>query len=239
MSTSVSLIGASGRMGQLTLGLIEKDPTLTLHSALGSGNSLNEAIGADVVIDFTNPEVSERVVDFAIDNNLRLIVGTSGWSKEKIDRVRSKMSGTSAAVAIVPNFSIGSVLATKFAAEAAKYFDVIEIIETHNIAKVDAPSGTALYTSQAISEARNGVPAQEQLGIVTDPVFNGIPIKSVRLPDKHAEQEVTLRAADEVLYLRHEVTSHEVYAQGILLLIHKAMKLSGLSVGMLDLMGEN
>jgi 4-hydroxy-tetrahydrodipicolinate reductase len=149
------------------------------------------------------------------------------------------MAGTSAVVAIVPNFSIGSVLATKFAAEAAKYFDVIEIIETHNIAKVDAPSGTALYTSQAISEARNGVPAQEQLGIVTDPVFNGIPIKSVRLPDKHAEQEVTLRAADEVLYLRHEVTSHEVYAQGILLSIHKAMKLSGLSVGMLDLMGEN
>jgi 4-hydroxy-tetrahydrodipicolinate reductase len=239
VSTSVSLIGASGRMGQLTLGLIEKDPTLTLHSALGSGNSLNEAIGADVVIDFTNPEVSERVVDFAIDNNLRLIVGTSGWSKEKIDRVRSKMSGTSAAVAIVPNFSIGSVLATKFAAEAAKYFDVIEIIETHNITKVDAPSGTALYTSQAISEARNGVPAEEQLGIVTDPVFNGIPIKSVRLPDKHAEQEVTLTAADEVLYLRHEVTSHEVYAQGILLSIHKAMKLSGLSVGMLDLMGEN
>jgi 4-hydroxy-tetrahydrodipicolinate reductase len=226
-------------MGQLTLGLIEKDPTLTLHSALGSGNSLNEAIGADVVIDFTNPEVSERVVDFAIDNNLRLIVGTSGWSKEKIDRVRTKMAGTSAVVAIVPNFSIGSVLATKFAAEAAKYFDVIEIIETHNIAKVDAPSGTALYTSQAISEARNGVPAQEQLGIVTDPVFNGIPIKSVRLSDKHAEQEVTLRAADEVLYLRHEVTSHEVYAQGILLSIHKAMKLSGLSVGMLDLMGEN
>jgi 4-hydroxy-tetrahydrodipicolinate reductase len=226
-------------MGQLTLGLIEKDPTLTLHSALGSGNSLNEAIGADVVIDFTNPEVSERVVDFAIDNNLRLIVGTSGWSKEKIDRVRTKMAGTSAVVAIVPNFSIGSVLATKFAAEAAKYFDVIEIIETHNIAKVDAPSGTALYTSQAISEARNGVPAQEQLGIVTDPVFNGIPIKSVRLPDKHAEQEVTLRAADEVLYLRHEVTSHEVYAQGILLSIHKAIKLSGLSVGMLDLMGEN
>ena len=226
-------------MGQLTLGLIEKDPTLTLHSALGSGNSLNEAIGADVVIDFTEPEVSERVVDFAIDNNLRLIVGTSGWSKEKIDRVRSKMSGTSAAVAIVPNFSIGSVLATKFAAEAAKYFDVIEIIETHNITKVDAPSGTALYTSQAISEARNGVPAEEQLGIVTDPVFNGIPIKSVRLPDKHAEQEVTLTAADEVLYLRHEVTSHEVYAQGILLSIHKAMKLSGLSVGMLDLMGEN
>jgi len=239
VSTSVSLIGASGRMGQLTLGLIEKDASFTLHSALGSGNSLNEAIGADLVVDFTNPEVSERVVDFAIDNNLRLLVGTSGWSKEKIDRVRAKMVGTSAVVAIVPNFSIGSVLATKFAAEAAKYFDGIEIIETHNVTKIDAPSGTALYTSLAISEARKGKPASEQTGADKDPLFNGIPIKSVRLPDKHAEQEVTLTAADEFLYVRHEVTSHEVYAKGILLSMHKAMTLSGLSVGMLDLMEEN
>ena len=238
MSTSVSLIGASGRMGQLTLGLIENDPSFTLHSALGSGNSLNEAIGADLVIDFTNPEVSERVVDFAIDHNLRLLVGTSGWSKEKIDRVRAKMAGTSAVVAIVPNFSIGSVLATKFAADAAKYFDGIEIIETHNVTKVDAPSGTALYTSLAISEARKGKPASEQTGVVRDPLFNGIPIKSVRLPDKHAEQEVTLTGPDEFLYVRHEVTSHEVYAKGILLSMHKAMKLSGLSVGMLDLIEE-
>jgi len=239
VSTSVSLIGASGRMGQLTLALIEKDPSLTLHSSLGSGNSLNEAIGADLVIDFTNPDVSERVVDFAIDNNLRLLVGTSGWSKEKIDRVRVKMAGTKAVVAIVPNFSIGSVLATKFAAEASKYFDGIEIIETHNVSKVDAPSGTALYTSLAISDARDGKPANEQSGPAKDPLFNGIPIKSVRLPDKHAEQEVTLTAPDEFLYVRHEVTSHEVYAKGVLLSIHQVMKLSGLSVGMLSLMEEN
>jgi 4-hydroxy-tetrahydrodipicolinate reductase len=225
-------------MGKLTLGLIEKDSSLTLHSALGSANSLNEAIGADLVIDFTNPDVSERVVDFAIDNDLRLIVGTSGWTKEKIDRVRSKIAGTKAVVAIVPNFSIGSVLATKFAADASKFFDGIEIIETHNVTKIDAPSGTALFTSLAISEARNGRPAKEQTGVVKDPLFNGIPIKSVRLPDKHAEQEVTLTAADEFLYVRHEVTSHEVYGKGILLAIQKVMKLSGLSVGMLALMEE-
>jgi 4-hydroxy-tetrahydrodipicolinate reductase len=199
---------------------------------------LNEAIGADLVIDFTNPDVSERVVDFAIGNDLRLIVGTSGWTKEKIDRVRSKIAGTKAVVAIVPNFSIGSVLATRFAADASKFFDGIEIIETHNVTKIDAPSGTALFTSLAISEARNGRPAKEQTGAVKDPLFNGIPIKSVRLPDKHAEQEVTLTAADEFLYVRHEVTSHEVYGKGILLAIQKVMKLSGLSVGMLALMEE-
>jgi dihydrodipicolinate reductase len=107
------------------------------------------------------------------------------------------------------------------------------------VSKVDAPSGTALYTSLAISDARKGKPALEQTGAVKDPLFNGIPIKSVRLPDKHAEQEVTLTGPDEFLYVRHEVTSHEVYAKGILLSMHKTMKLSGLSVGMLDLMEEN
>ena len=236
MSTSISLIGASGRMGQLTLGLIDSDPSLSLHSALGSANSLNEALGADLVIDFTNPDVSERVVDFAIENNLRLIVGTSGWTKEKIERVKTKLAGSSAVIAIVPNFSIGSVLATKFVAEASKYFNGIEIIETHNVTKLDAPSGTALYTSQAIAEARNGEPADLQQGELKDPLFNGIPIRSVRIEDKHAEQEVTLKAANEFLYVRHEVTSHEVYAKGILLSINKAMKLTGLSVGMLALL---
>ena len=236
MSTSISLIGASGRMGQLTLGLIDNDPNLSLHSALGSANSLNEAIGADLVIDFTNPDVSERVVDFAIENNLRLIVGTSGWTKEKIERVKTKLAGSSAVIAIVPNFSIGSVLATKFVAEASKYFNGIEIIETHNVTKIDAPSGTALYTSQAIAEARNGEPADIQQGAVKDPLFNGIPIRSVRLENKHAEQEVTLTSANEFLYVRHEVTSHEVYAKGVLLSIKKAMKLKGLSVGMLALL---
>ena len=238
MSTSISLIGASGRMGQLTLKIIKQDPNLSLHSRLGSGNSLNEALGADLVIDFTNPAVSERVVDFAIDNNLRIIVGTSGWTKEKIDRIRQRMIGTSSVVAIVPNFSVGSVLATKFVAEASKYFNGIEIIETHNISKKDAPSGTALYTSQAISEARKGVPADEQTGPNKAPLFNGIPIHSVRIENKHAEQEVSLTSANEFLYVRHEVTSHEVYGQGISLSIKKIMKLTGLSLGMLALMDE-
>lgn len=236
MSTSVCLIGASGRMGQLTMKLIEAEPSLSLHSALGSSNSLSESLGADLVIDFTSPDVSERVVEFAIDNNLRILVGTSGWTKEKIHRVSEKIKNSAAVVAIIPNFSIGSVLATKFVAEASKYFNGIEIIETHNTSKIDAPSGTALYTSQAISEARNGAPADSQTGDQKASLFNGIPIVSVRLEGKHAEQEVRLTAPDESIYVRHEVTSYEVYAKGILLSIQSIMKKTGLSVGMLALL---
>jgi 4-hydroxy-tetrahydrodipicolinate reductase len=233
---TISLIGATGRMGQLAKKLIEESKELSIHSELGSGNSLNEALGADLLMDFTNPDVSPRIVDFAIENNLRLLVGTSGWNKEKLERVAKKIEGSTSTVVIIPNFSVGSVLATKFAAEAAKYFDRIEIIETHHPKKLDAPSGTALYTSQAIHQSRAGKP------VVSDssaPRFNDVPITSLRIEGKHAEQEVLISQPNESLYMRHVVDSHEVYGKGILLAISKTMQRSGLTVGLLPLLEDN
>lgn len=237
MATTISLIGASGRMGKLTREIIEQNSDLELHSALNSASSLEESLGADLLVDFTSPDVSEQVVDFAIANNLRLLVGSSGWSKEKLDALQNKMQGSEAVIAVIPNFSIGSVLASQFAADAAKYFDSIEITETHDVKKLDAPSGTALFTSKLISEARSGRPSIENRDKA--PVFNGIPIKSVRTEGVHAEQEVLLRQFGETLFVRHEVTTHEVYAKGILLAIRKMASLKGLTVGLLDLLGDN
>lgn len=238
MSTTISLIGASGRMGQLAIPLIEKSEGLSLHSKLGSGNSLNECLGADLLIDFTNPAASERIVDFVLEHNLRLLIGTSGWSKQKLEQLESKMHGSSATIVVVPNFSVGSVLATKFAAEASKYFDGIEIIETHDAKKLDAPSGTALFTSHEISKARSGKPADHGMARAKGPLFNGIPITSIRIEGKHAEQEVLFTAPNEELFIRHVVTSHEVYAKGILVAIKKTMEMTGLSVGLLSLLEE-
>lgn len=238
MSIKISVVGASGRMGQLALSLIEQSPNLSLHSALTSKNALSETLGSDLVLDFTNPEVSVKVVDFAIENDQKLVVGTSGWTKEKLERVGQKIAASNATVTIIPNFSIGSVLASKFAAEASKYFDQIEITETHHPKKLDAPSGTALYTSQVISEARNGRPATAVTEGNQAPVFNGIPITSLRIEGAHAEQEVSLAQPDELLYLKHSVTSHQVYAKGMLLSIEKTILLSGLTVGLLSLLEE-
>ncbi|CAB4630192.1 unannotated protein [freshwater metagenome] len=235
----ISVIGSSGRMGQLTIKLIEESNNLELHSALTSKNSISESIGADLLIDLTKPEASGAIVDYAIKNNQRILVGTSGWTKEKIDAVGKQIVGTSATVVIIPNFSIGSVLATKFAAEAAKHFDAIEIIETHHIKKLDAPSGTALFTSQAISAARGGRPANPVTENSSAALFNGIPITSLRLEDAHAEQEVLMAAPNESLYVKHVVTSNEVYSKGLLLAINKTMELTGLTVGLLSLLEEN
>lgn len=238
MAIKISVIGASGRMGQLAISLINQDPDLELHSALTSKDSVTQSQGADLLLDLTKPEASVSIVDYAIKNNLKIVVGTSGWTKEKLEDVQAKIQGTQATVTIIPNFSIGSVLATKFAAEAAKYFDQVEIIETHHPKKLDAPSGTALFTSQLISEARNGRSAAPVTAGNDAPLFNGIPITSLRIEGAHAEQEVLLASKNESLYVKHVVSSHEVYSQGILLAVKKSMTRTGLTLGLLPLLEE-
>jgi 4-hydroxy-tetrahydrodipicolinate reductase len=239
MAIKISVIGASGRMGQLALSLIEQNPDLELHSALGSHNSPAEAIGADLLVDLTKPEASVEIVDFAVQNNLKILVGTSGWSKEKLDTLRDKMVGKLATVVVIPNFSIGSVLATRFAAEASKYFDAIEITETHHTKKLDAPSGTALFTAQEISAARNGRDAKPVTAGNLAPIFNGVPITSLRIDNVHAVQEVLMAGANESLYFKHAVDSNQVYAQGLLLAMRKSPELRGLTVGLLSLLEGN
>lgn len=224
-------------MGQLALRLIEEAADLSLHSALSSKNDLGESLGADLLIDLTRPEVSETVVDFAIANDLKLLVGTSGWNEQRLARIEQKIKTSSATVVIIPNFSIGSVLATRFVAEASKHFDSIEITETHHPKKLDAPSGTALFTAQEISKARGG----KALELPKDhpELFSGVPIRSRRIEGAHAEQEVLISQPNESIYVKHEVSSHEVYAKGILLAIRKTAKLSGLTVGLLPLLESN
>jgi 4-hydroxy-tetrahydrodipicolinate reductase len=153
MTIKVAVIGATGRMGKLALDIIKGSSDLSLHAALDSSSELSEALGADVIFEATSLEVSKAVVDFAADNGMKVLVATSGWTEAALEEVKTKVSG-SAAVVVVPNFSIGSTLATKFAAEAAKYFDSIEIIETHHAGKLDSPSGTAIRTAELISSSR-------------------------------------------------------------------------------------
>lgn len=230
---SVAIVGATGRMGQLTKELVDADSNLKLHAALDSKSDLQSVIGADVVVDFTNPEVSERVVDFAIANSLKILVGSSGWSEIKLAGVSKKLQGTEAAVVVVPNFSIGSMLAQKFAAEAAKHFHDAEIIEAHHIGKKDSPSGTAIRTAEVIAENRS------QPNLVTDASMPargqsiaGVPIHSIRLPGVSARQETVFAADSEHLSIVHNVTSHRAYSLGILRSIEFTDNAKGLTVGL-------
>ena len=241
MTIKVAVVGGTGRMGKLALDIIDAAQDLHLHASLNSTSDLAEAIGADLIFDVTNLEVSKKVVEFAIAKNLNVLVGTSGWTKAALVEVENKMSSGSAVV-VVPNFSIGSTLATKFAAEAGKYFDSIEIIETHHAGKVDSPSGTAIRTAELISESRSTAGKTQPLipGVgqtARGEVVSGIPIHSLRVDGVSAKQEVVLGGAAEVLTLSHEASSVQAYALGILHSIRFAATANGVVVGLDKVLG--
>ena len=239
MSISVAVVGATGRMGKLTLDLIEASQDLELFAALDSKSDIAQTIGADVVIDLTRFDVSQSVVEHAVANNQKLVVGTSGWSASHLQQLEKKLRSSEAAVVVVPNFSIGSMLATKFAAEAAKFFDSIEIVEAHHAGKVDSPSGTAVRTAELIAGARDGKPillpgvGQQARG----EIIAGVPIHSLRINGVSAKQDVFLGGESELLTLSHETTSVRAYVAGILASIRFAAKSTGLTVGLQNVLG--
>jgi 4-hydroxy-tetrahydrodipicolinate reductase len=236
MTTQVAVVGATGKMGQLVSRIIGETDEFELFASLDSSSDLGDMIGADLVVDFTVPAVSKGVVDFAIANDINALVGTSGWSNERITGIRRALADKpELGVVFVPNFSIGSVLATSFAATAARFYGSIEIIEAHHASKLDSPSGTAVRTAELIGNARAA------LGPVIAPhsdqrargqQVSSVPIHSLRMQGIVARQDVVFGGTGEVLTLTHETLSPESYVQGILLALRVAPQTKGVIVGL-------
>ncbi|KQQ26473.1 4-hydroxy-tetrahydrodipicolinate reductase [Frondihabitans sp. Leaf304] len=236
MSIRVAVVGATGRMGQLFLRLIEETDGFELHAGLSSRDSLDELLGADLVVDVTVPAVSPGIVEKAVRAGIPVLVGTSGWSEPRLAdlrRVVAEVDGPG--VLVIPNFSVGSVLATTFATMAARFFDSVEIIETHHPGKVDSPSGTAIRTAELIADARR------DLGPVRAPHVDqrargqqiaSVPVHSLRLPGIEARQEVVFGGSGETLSLTHDTTSQAAYEKGILVALAAAPATVGVVVGL-------
>ena len=235
----VAVLGSTGRMGRLALELIDADANLKLHGALSSSSDPAQMLGADVVLDFTLPDISPKLVGYAIGHDLKVVVGTSGWSEARLNSLTPLLEAhPEAAVVVVPNFSIGSALGQTFAAAAAKYFQSIEIIEAHHAGKLDSPSGTAVRTAELISHARKDQPLIPGLGQpARGQVVAGVPIHSLRMSGVSAKQEVLFGGLDEVLTISHEVLSIRAYSHGILLSIEYASRSRGLTVGLENVVG--
>jgi len=223
-------------MGRLATSIIEASDEFELAAAIDSKGSLDEMIGADVVFDVTVPGVSQGVVEFAIANDITVVVGTSGWSADRISGLRTLLGDApTSGVIIVPNFSVGSVLATSFAAMAARFFESIEIVEAHHATKVDSPSGTAVRTAELIGEARAA------LGPVVAPHTDqrargqqvwSVPIHSLRLQGVVARQDVIFGGTGEVLTITHETIAPTAYEAGILVALRAAKTARGITVGL-------
>lgn len=241
MALSVAVVGSGGRMGSLITRLIADSADLELHVGVGRDGSLDAIEGADVVIDVSLPAVSPQVVDAALDRRIPIVVGTSGWTAERIAPVARRVGeDPELGVLIIPNFSLGSALATRFAELAAPHFESIEIIEAHHAGKSDSPSGTAIRTAELIGAAR------ADLGPVAAPHVDqrargqqvaSIPVHSMRMSGVNARQEVVLGGSGETVRIVHETLSEDSYAPGILLALRSAPATRGLVVGLGALLG--
>ena len=225
MSFTVAVIGARGRLGQVVCRVVDAMDDAELVASLGSADDHSAANAADVVVDVTSHVVSPSIVAAAVAAGRRVLIGTSGWSAERIQTLRTQVAATPGTGAVViPNFSLGSVLATGFAAVAARYFGAAEIIETHHDGKVDSPSGTAVRTAELMLAARGDV------GPFSAPFIDqrargqqvaSIPVHSLRLPGIVAKQDVVLGGVGETLQITHTTLDSSSYEAGIALALRR------------------
>jgi len=198
----------------------------------------------DVMVDFTVPAAAAANAKAALYRKVRPVVGTTGISAEEIKEIMEIAGENGTGGVIAPNFAIGAVLMMKFAVQAAKYFPCVEIIELHHDQKLDAPSGTALKTAQALMEARGDFPPGERTAIEKLPGVRGgcfdggIRLHSVRLPGLVAHQEVIFGGVGQTLTIRHDSISRESFMPGVLLAIRRVMNLEQIVFGLESLLCE-
>ncbi|MCI9887275.1 4-hydroxy-tetrahydrodipicolinate reductase [Micrococcales bacterium 31B] len=236
----VAVLGARGRMGTASVKAIEDAPGLELVAALGRGDSLDDAAGADVLVDFTVPEVTEANVLWAIERGIHCVVGTTGWDAESLGRVSAALEQhPEVGVLIAPNFALGAVLAMTFAAKAAKYFESAEVIELHHPDKKDAPSGTARHTAAAIAAARRDaglgpVPDATDTGIegARGADVDGVRVHAVRLRGLVAHEEILFGQVGEQFTIRHDSFDRVSFMPGVVLSCRDIARHPGLVVGL-------
>ncbi len=223
MTTRVAVVGATGKLGGIIRDVVAAEPGFEVFAELDSRSSMSALDGADLVVDATTPAVSIDVVRAAAERGIDVIVGTSGWSAERIARVRTEIEQAAIRAVFIPNFSLGSVIGSALSAAAAPFFSSIEIIEAHRETKIDSPSGTAVRTAELIAAAR------EDAGPVAAPHVDqrargqqvaSVPIHSLRRPGVVASQSVLLSGPGETLTLTHDtIEPAAAYGPGIRLVL--------------------
>jgi 4-hydroxy-tetrahydrodipicolinate reductase len=199
----VAVAGAAGRMGETVCTAVEAadDMELTGRADPRLDTAVGDVLeGADVLVDFTQPDTALANVREAVAAGVHAVVGTTGFD---VDELRG-LGGAN--VFVAPNFAIGAVLMMRFAAEASKHMAKAEIVELHHDRKVDAPSGTAARTAELME--------------------GEVPIHSVRLPGLVAHQEVILGDVGQTLTIRHDSVDRESFMPGVLLAVRQVGALS-------------
>jgi len=228
-------------MGLEVCKAVDAADDLELVAMVDQGDWLFNAAdaGAQVLVDFTTPDVVMDNLQWAVEQGINMVVGTTGFTDERLDTLRGWLAAKpGVGVLIAPNFGIGAVLMMQFAARAARYFDSVEVIERHHPRKLDAPSGTALHTAQLIAAARAAAgrdpmpdATKEEMAGARGTDVDGVRVHSVRSAGLVAHQEVLFGTEGETLTIRHDSLDRVSFMPGVLLGIRGVVRRPGLTIG--------
>ncbi len=238
----VGVLGSQGKVGQEICRAVDAADDMSLVAAVDADDDIDDLVrrGVEAVVDFTHPDVVMDNLEFCIDHGIHCVVGTTGFDDAKLDQLRTWLESSPATgVLIAPNFSIGAVLMMRFATEAARFFESVEIVELHHPDKADAPSGTARRTAELVAAARRAA----ECGPVPDATstalegargadVDGIHVHSVRSRGLVAHQEVLLGGQGETLTIRHDSMDRTSFSPGVLLGLRRIADHPGLTVGL-------
>ena len=229
---NIAVCGANGKMGREVVEAVNRADDLTLVAKIdindGEFSSIKDAkdsVRIDILIDFTQPKSIYENALYCLNNDISVVIGTTGLSDVQIEELKSLAEKKDLGCFIAPNFSTGAVLMMKFAQIASKYFNNAEIIELHHNQKKDAPSGTAVKTAQMMAEVNKNMASGncEETETISGArganTYSNIHIHSIRMPGYMASQEVVFGANGQTLSIRHDSSDRKCYMDGVILAV--------------------
>ena len=246
MTLNVGVLGALGKVGREVCDAVEAADDLELVARLDAEDDLQSLVdaGAQAVVDFTHPDVVMDNLRFTTEHGIHAVVGTTGFDDDRLETLRAWLvDSEGTGILVAPNFSIGAILMMRFAAEAARFYESVEVVELHHPDKADAPSGTARRTAQLIAAARR----EAGMGPVPDATttqldgargadVDGIRVHGLRVRGLVAHQEVILGGPGETLTIRHDSLDRISFTPGVLLALRQIAGHPGLTVGLEELL---
>ena len=242
----VAVSGAMGRLGSVIAHGISKANDMQLSGAYAPGHAgktvagvgvddVIENIDAQILVECAHPGVVMENLKKWHAKGMCVVVGTSGFTEDRIAELKSLWGEDDAGCLIVPNFSIGAVLMMRFAEMASTYCDSAEIIERHEDTKPDAPSGTALATAMRMGKHRNSAKEKDSTEVVRGArggLVSGVRVHSLRMKGMLSDQEVAFSNNGEIFSIHHSSTSYESFVNGALLAIRYVNTIKGVQIGL-------
>ncbi len=238
----VGVLGSRGRVGVAIAESVRAAEDLVLAAEVDQGDDVGALLEAtvQVVVDFTHPDAVMDNLRFCVEHGIHAVVGTTGFDDDRLSQVGDWVDrAPGVGVLVAANFSLGAVLMMRFATQAARFFESVEIVEMHHPDKADAPSGTARRTAQLVAAARVDAglasapdATSTALAGARGADVDGVPVHSLRVRGMLAHQEVLLGGPGETLTIRHDSLDRASFAPGVLLGVRGVSDRPGLTIGL-------